>query len=258
MGLFSSLFGGGIEDLLNPISRMKRREFVIADDDPGYLKHYFRFTRLSAHTQPTRGHLASRVSAGELCDRAVSSRPTQIDSESGPEIAEPGLADSTTQSKFRVTHVGETFSGAPQLHIEPAPISVDGWPELSEDLESLIAPYLSGRDNVAIRYTDDGLPTTSTAVMDFILVANGSDAIQYAVRIMLFETGTKKVGSNVHVRPEFNCRMDPTRAVMQKQKIAHSRTYKFREVYDTTEQSRDDLSRLVKIAHAHFTNNNNG
>jgi hypothetical protein len=45
MGFWSSLFGGAdIENLLNPISGMKMREFVIADDDPGYLKHYFRFT----------------------------------------------------------------------------------------------------------------------------------------------------------------------------------------------------------------------
>lgn len=48
MGFLSDLFGGArkkdIEALLNPISAMTLREFVIADDDPDYLKHYFRYT----------------------------------------------------------------------------------------------------------------------------------------------------------------------------------------------------------------------
>jgi len=48
MGFFSDRFGGrrqrDIEALLNPISGMKLQEFVIADDDPAHLKHYFRYT----------------------------------------------------------------------------------------------------------------------------------------------------------------------------------------------------------------------
>jgi hypothetical protein len=46
MGLFSNLFGRRdreIAELMNPVLGMKLQEFVIADDDPNYLKHYFKF-----------------------------------------------------------------------------------------------------------------------------------------------------------------------------------------------------------------------
>ncbi len=47
MGLFSDLFNLGsrrrIENLMNPLLEMKLQEFVIADDDSVYTKHYFRF-----------------------------------------------------------------------------------------------------------------------------------------------------------------------------------------------------------------------
>jgi hypothetical protein len=42
MGLFSNLFGFGsrrrVETLMNPLLRMRLREFVIADDNPGCMK----------------------------------------------------------------------------------------------------------------------------------------------------------------------------------------------------------------------------
>ncbi len=47
MGFLSDLFGRcrqrEMDALTNPISAMTLREFVIADDDPAHLKHYFRF-----------------------------------------------------------------------------------------------------------------------------------------------------------------------------------------------------------------------
>jgi hypothetical protein len=46
MGLFSNLFNRRdreIAELMNPLLAMKLREFVIADDDPNYVKHYFKF-----------------------------------------------------------------------------------------------------------------------------------------------------------------------------------------------------------------------
>jgi hypothetical protein len=46
MGFFSDLFNRGnrrVETLLNPLLRMKLQQFVIAGDDPAYMKHYFQF-----------------------------------------------------------------------------------------------------------------------------------------------------------------------------------------------------------------------
>jgi len=47
MGFFSDLFNRGnrrlVENLMNPLLEMKLQEFVIADDDAVYMKHYFRF-----------------------------------------------------------------------------------------------------------------------------------------------------------------------------------------------------------------------
>lgn len=45
MGLFDSLFNRRdreIRELMNPLLGMKLREFVIVDDDPKYVKHYFK------------------------------------------------------------------------------------------------------------------------------------------------------------------------------------------------------------------------
>jgi hypothetical protein len=46
MGLFDSLFNRRdreIRQLMNPALAMKLREFIIVDDDPNYVKHYFKF-----------------------------------------------------------------------------------------------------------------------------------------------------------------------------------------------------------------------
>jgi len=46
MGLFDSLFGRRdreIAELMNPVLGMKLIEFVISNDDPNYVKHYFKF-----------------------------------------------------------------------------------------------------------------------------------------------------------------------------------------------------------------------
>ncbi len=46
MGLFGDLFNRRdreIAELMNPVLAMKLREFVLVDDDPSYVKHYFKF-----------------------------------------------------------------------------------------------------------------------------------------------------------------------------------------------------------------------
>jgi hypothetical protein len=46
MGLFDSLFNRRdreLRELMNPALAMELREFVIVDDDPNYVKHYFKF-----------------------------------------------------------------------------------------------------------------------------------------------------------------------------------------------------------------------
>ncbi len=156
------------------------------------------------------------------------------------------------KQKFRVTQVSEAFSGRPLLHIEPAPISHDGWPDLSRELEEVIAPYVKNADNIALRYIDKGLPTTSTAVMGSVQVREGKFAIHYAVRTMIFETKTKKPGCNIHIRPEMKSTFNFFGTEIKRERIDTPPTYDFREVYQNAEESRDDLNRLVKIAHQHF------
>ena len=133
-------------------------------------------------------------------------------------------------------------------------MSHDGWPDLSSDLEEVIAPYLKGTDNIAIRYFDDGLPTTSTAVMGSVAVQDGNFAIHYAVRTMVFETKTGKPGCNIHIRPEMKSTFDRSGNEIKRERIDSATVYDFREVYENAGESRDDLTRLVQIAHRKFRN----
>lgn len=169
------------------------------------------------------------------------------------------LPEPKATPKFRVTKVDESFSGRPLLHIEPAPISHDGWPDLSKELEDVIAPYFEkSTDNIAIRYIDDGLPTTSTAVMGSVEIRDGRLAIRYAIRTMIFETKTKKPGCNIHIRPETKVTFNIFEKETGRERIKAPPTYDFREVYQDAEESRDDLGRLVKIAHQHYLNQKQG
>ena len=173
------------------------------------------------------------------------------DTKNGPTPDDPGPQ---TKQRFRVTQVSQAFSGRPLLHIEPAPISHDGWPDLSRELEEVIEPYLKGSDNIALRFIDNGLPTTTTAVIGSVEVQEERFAIQYAIRTMIFETTTSKPGCNIHIRPEVKSILNFFGKEIGREKISESPTYDFREVYENAEASRDDLSRLVKIAHSHFMN----
>src|SRR5262245_43217419 len=74
-----------------------------------------------------------------------------------PNKAPEGTGDRSRN--FLVTKVSESVAGRPTLHIEPAPLSTDGIPELSDELAELIKPYLKATDNIALRFIDDGLPT---------------------------------------------------------------------------------------------------
>ena len=71
---------------------------------------------------------------------------------------------------------------------------------------------------------------------------------------MIFETTTKKPGCNIHIRPEAKSTFNFFGKEISREQIGASQTYDFREVYENADASRDDLSRLVKIAHNHFTN----
>jgi hypothetical protein len=154
--------------------------------------------------------------------------------------------------RSRIKRVSSNVFGKPMLEIDPAPLDRRGVPDLSESLAQLIIPHLQNRDNISIRYIDDGLPTTATAVLAFIDVEDDESAISYSVRIMLFETDNKKVGSNVHIRPiQRHVKINGVRLDIY-QEIKTTRTYDFLGVYDNDEQSRDDLGRLVKLAHEHF------
>ena len=71
MGFLSDLFGGRrqreIDALLNPISAMTLREFAIADDDPEYLEHYFRFTNSEGKDEEFYRCLPALRSGDGLC-----------------------------------------------------------------------------------------------------------------------------------------------------------------------------------------------
>jgi hypothetical protein len=123
---------------------------------------------------------------------------------------------------------------------------------MSKELERTIAPYLKRGDNIAIRYIDDGLPTTCTAVLGSVFVHGGGSGIEYAIRTMIFETNSGRPGCNIHIRPDFRCKTDRAGNITKREKIASPPVYDFREVYENVEQSRDDLARLVKIADNHF------
>jgi hypothetical protein len=194
-----------------------------------------------------------RTAISDLLDEALDDSAVD-DDQSAEGGSSPPQPASQTKKQFRVTQVSESFSGRPLLHIEPAPISHDGWPDLSRELEEVIAPYLRGTDNIALRYIDGGLPTTSTAVLGSVEVREGKYAIHYAIRTMIFETKTSKPGCNIHIRPEVKTKFNIFGKETERERITAPPTFDFREVYEKAEESRDDLSRLVKIAHQHFLN----
>lgn len=195
-----------------------------------------------------------RTAISDLMDEAMRDLPVD-DDEKGKGWTSPSQpSPSQTKQKFRVTQVAESFSGKPLLHIEPAPISLDGWPDLSEELEEVIAPYRKNTGSIALRFIDIGLPTTTTAVVDSFEVREERFAIHYAVRTMMFETTTNKLGCNIHIQPEMKSTFLSFGNGITQERISAPRTFDFREVYDNAEESRDDLTRLVNIVHQHFLN----
>jgi hypothetical protein len=155
-------------------------------------------------------------------------------------------------AEFFVKRVMEGVSGAPMLEIEPAPINRDGIPDLSEELERAIRPHLNGRDNISIRFVDQGLPTTTVAVLSAYDVKEGDLTITYDLRIMVFETATGKTGSVIHARPKARSVVLGAGMPVVGQDIQGARTYDFHEVYDDIAHARDDLDRLIRIADRHF------
>ena len=151
---------------------------------------------------------------------------------------------------FSVVRVGQSVTGRPMLHIEPAPLNSDGIPEVGDELAAVITPYMKNTDNISLRFMDCGLPTTTTAVIGVYEVGTEEFSVSYELRIMLFETATRKIGSNLSLRPVQ--RHGLMVAVPVSQTITGARTYEFREVYESKQQAEDDLDRLAQIAHRHF------
>lgn len=80
MGFFSDLFNRRqlrfLDDLANPLVRMKMREFVIADDDPVYMKHYFRFTNKDGRDEEFVVVYGASIRRCSICARTKSSAKT--------------------------------------------------------------------------------------------------------------------------------------------------------------------------------------
>lgn len=150
-----------------------------------------------------------------------------------------------------IVRVSENLHGRPMVHVEPAPLRGDGVPECSESLAQVISPYIGNADNVSVRYLDSGLPTTMLAVVSTYNVGDDEFFITYEVRIALFETENRQVGSNLHLRP-IRRGMFVTPDLPIFQVISGARSYEFREAYKSVDDAQNDLERLATLAHTHF------
>jgi hypothetical protein len=148
---------------------------------------------------------------------------------------------------MRIVRVSETLHGGPMVEVEPEPVDGTGTLQVSEELAQLLAPYLVSRDNIAVRFTANGLPTTATAVVSEMFVEIGEPVEYlrwYAVRAMVFATPTDKTGLNVYFQP---VRTEFFKLPIG-QDIPNGPIYNFREVYNDVEESSDDMERLLKLA----------
>lgn len=140
------------------------------------------------------------------------------------------------------------------VEVEPAPVDSTGTLHVSEELAELLTPYLVGCDNIAVRFTGRGLPTTATAVISemYVELEKPMAVVRwYAIRVMIFGTPTGKTGANAYFKP--------VRTEMLKlgvaQAIPNGPIYNFREVYDDMEDSSNDMERLLHLADASFSKN---
>ena len=139
------------------------------------------------------------------------------------------------------------------VEVDPPPLDASGTLHVSDELASLLAPYLNGRDNIAVRFIGQGLPTTATAVISemYVKIAEPIPSLRwYAMRAMIFGTPTGKTGVNVYFKP---IRMEIVDLEVG-QAIQSGPVYNFREVYDDIEQSSEDMERLLHLADDAFTN----
>jgi hypothetical protein len=154
---------------------------------------------------------------------------------------------------MKIIRESETLSGTPMIEIDAAPLDMSGIPHVSDELAALLAPYLQGRDNISVRYIDEGLPTTSTVVVSEMYVELGQpvEAVRwYSARVIVFGTRTGKTGVNAHFQP--------VRIEMAKypagQLIPNGPIFNFREVYDDIESGSRDMERLLRIADEAYSN----
>ncbi|MGN8119188.1 hypothetical protein [Labrys sp. 22185] len=151
---------------------------------------------------------------------------------------------------MRVLSVSETLHGGPMVEVDEIPCDTSGALHVSDDLVSLLKPYMNGRDNVAVRFTSDGLPTTATVVISESFTKNSPDTVRwYAILAILFQTKTLKTGLNLRVQP---IRSELFKLGVQ-QIIEDGPWYNFQEVYNNMEHSSSDLDRLLKIAEDHYS-----
>jgi hypothetical protein len=138
------------------------------------------------------------------------------------------------------------------VELDEEPVNAAGILSVTDELAKLLKPLMEGRDNIAVRFMADGLPTTATAVISEMYIRLGGTlkALRwYSVRSMIFETTTGKTGVNVYFRPVRTELFD--RSVQQD--IVHGPVYNFQEVYETDEESSRDMERLLAIAEANFS-----
>lgn len=232
-------------------------------NDDGFRKAYF-ICRSNAEGGPRH-----RTLVGDAMEEAFRRQPDDGDESAEDRKIEPGPAVSypkskvsespsadgaTHESKFIIKRISQNVFGSPMLEIEPPPLNRDGVPDFSEALEQVIAPHLKGRDNISLRFIDQGLPTTVTAVSSLLDVEYEGVLVTYSIRLITFKTRDGKTACNIHIRPESRCVMKND-APIKRDSIYRRQTYDFCEVYEDMEKSRDDLQRLLKIADRHFRDN---
>jgi hypothetical protein len=153
---------------------------------------------------------------------------------------------------MRIIRISETLAGTPMVEVDPAPLDSANTPYVSYELAALLKPHLIDRDNIAVRFMGEGLPTTATAVVTemYVKVAGAVESIRwYSARVMIFETPTGNTGMNAYFQP---VRMEIPK-VSTAQLINNAPVYNFREVYTDMEDSSNDMERLLLLADSNYT-----
>jgi hypothetical protein len=138
------------------------------------------------------------------------------------------------------------------VEVEPEPVDRSGTLHLSDELAALLKPHMKDRDNIAVRFMGKNLPTTATAIITelYIPLSTSISSVRwYAIRAMVFETPSTKIGLNAYFQPVRTEFVEmPVGQVIQNGPI-----YNFRETYNTHDAVSEDFGRLLQMSEAAYS-----